>query len=53
MCYELPGIATFVKIDSRHENKVFSTAKINPVDNHQILSAGDIQKPQLGHYDLS
>ena len=35
-----------VKIDSRHENKVFSTAVIDPADN-QILSVEDIQKPQL------
>ncbi len=35
-----------VKIDSRHENKVLSTAVIDPADN-QILSVEDIQKPQL------
>lgn len=35
-----------VRIDSRHENKVFSAAMINPADN-QILSVEDIQKPQL------
>lgn len=35
-----------VRIDSRHENKVYSTAVIDPADN-QILSVEDIQKPQL------
>ena len=35
-----------VKIDSRRENKVLSTAVIDPADN-QILSVEDIQKPQL------
>ena len=35
-----------VRIDSRHENKVFSAAMIDPADN-QILSVEDIQKPQL------
>ena len=34
-----------VKIDSRHENKVLSTAVIDPADN-QILSVEDIQNRQ-------
>ena len=35
-----------VKIDSRHENKVFSTAVIDPADN-QILSVEDIQIDEI------
>lgn len=45
MCCELPT-ATLSKSTARHENKVLSTAVIDPADN-QILSVEDIQKPQL------